>query len=254
MNRPIVRMIPLSSFVFMLLSLTFIVSHANCSDPPLVFSPSSINIAPSLDDSQTEFIVRATNSTDRVLDIIEYKGGCGCIVFSANKRLLNPGESVDVNVVFDFKDYTGPQRRTLSIITKSASDGESVKSSFMLTGEIPSPLLFSNKAAIWLYGSEPQSKELSVQIKEGYKISDLKVEDLKVNHFINVEQRNTPDGRSLSVIVTPTTTKIEEVSPVEKANLQVPYVVKYKTMNGKERYERFWVLLAKKPTPKPVSE
>jgi len=237
----------LNTIMMLCLSANFLMPRSWAVEPQLSFAPSVVEINPTIDETSSVFTVRATNVTNRTIDIKEFKGGCGCISFECAVQSLEPGDSTDVLVVFDFKDFTGPQKRTLSVITQSPSDSEVTKNSFSMKGEIPTALKFSKKAAIWLYGESPAAKELTVSVKDELTISDLTIEDLNINHFITVVQSPSQDGRSLLIRVTPTTTNIEEVSPVEKSNLQVPYVVKYKTNTGKERYERFWVLLAKKP-------
>jgi hypothetical protein len=231
-------------------------------ESPLLVTPAVTQMSPTIDQTTYAFVVSAKNTSNRTLDISEFKGGCGCITFSSNATTLAPGDSADISVVFDFRDFIGPQKRTLSIMTKSADDKEAVKNSFQLVGDIPSAIQFSKKAAIWLYGEKVSTKELAISVKPDYTISGLHVEDMKLNHFVTVEQALSDDGRLLTVRVTPTTTNIDDVSPTEKVNLQVPYVVKYNTQNGTTRYERFWVLLAKRPelkdapasTPKPATQ
>lgn len=219
----------------------------NSAEPHLAIEPSVVQMSPTIDETSFSFEVTGTNISDRTIDVVQYKGGCGCISFASTTRSLAPGGTMNVTVIFDFKDFIGPQKRTLSIMTASADGAEPVKNSFQLVGDIPTALQFSKKAAIWLYGEKVTTKEISIAVKPDYKISDLCIEDVKLNHFIEVDQSLSDDGRHLTVRVTPTTTNLDEVSPTEKANLQIPYVVKYKTQNGTVRYERFWVLLAKRP-------
>lgn len=214
---------------------------------PLRFNPPVVEIRPTIDETSVSFPVQATNASPRTIDITEFRGGCGCITFTSPKRTLEPGASADVLVVFDFKDYVGAQKRTLSIMTTSADDPQPVKSGFQLVGTIPTAISFTKKAAIWLYGEPATAKEITVTANPEYVISELRVEDPKVNHFIGIEQTLSDDGRQLRVRVAPTTTSIEDVSPTARANLQVPYVVKYKTQKGTARYERFWALLVKRP-------
>lgn len=220
---------------------------ANAAEPHLAIEPAVIQMSPTIDETNFSFEVTGTNISDRTIDIVRYKGGCGCISFASATTSLAPGETMNVAVIFDFKDFIGQQKRTLSIMTAAADSPEPVQNSFQLVGDIPTALQFSRKAAIWLYGEKVTTKEISVAVKPDYIISDLRIEDVQLNHFINVEQSLSEDGRHLSVRVTPTTTSLDEVSPTEKANLQIPYVVKYTTQNGTVRYERFWVLLAKRP-------
>jgi hypothetical protein len=223
-------------------------------DISLQITPPVVQMNPDIDQTTFSFAVKAKNITNRTVDISEFKGGCGCIIFSSSASSLAPEETADISVVFDFKDFIGPQKRTLSIMTKTADAKDAVKNSFQLVGDIPSAIQFTKKAAIWLYGEKVPTKELTISVKPDYAVSGLHVEDVKLNHFVTVEQSLSDDGRLLTVRVTPTTT--------EKANLQVPYVVKHKTQNGTTRYERFWVLLAKRPelkdapapTPQPATQ
>ena len=228
---------------------------ATCADPQLKFTPEVMEIKPSIDDVVGSYLFQAKNINSKPIVIKEFKGGCGCLSFKSSLSVLEPGQSADVTVIFDFKDYTGPQKRNMTLLTQSSDDQEPVKNVFQITGEIPSAILFSKKAAIWLYGENPIAKNIEVSVVNGYEITDLHVEDVKLNRFILVEQVWNKDKKILQISIVPLTTDMNEISPTEKVNLQIPYVVKYKTKAGVDKYERLWVLVAKKPQPsEPVNK
>ena len=228
---------------------------ATCADPQLEIAPAVMEIKPSIDDVVGSYQFHAKNINTKSIVIKEFKGGCGCMSFKSSLSVLEPGQSADVTVIFDFKDYTGPQQRNMALLTQSSDDHEPVKNAFQITGEIPSAIHFSKKAAVWLYGEKPITKNIEISVVSGYEITDLHVEDVNLNHFIRVEQVWSEEKKILQISIAPVTTDMNEVSPTEKQTLQIPYVIKYKTKAGVNKYERLWVLIAKRPQPsEPVNK
>ena len=140
------------------------------ADAQLQFNPTSILIQPKIDEVSGTYICKVTNTTHAPVVITDVKGGCGCIRHLLGSKMLAAGASTDLTIMFDFGDYVGLQKRKIVIITKSEGQEQAIRNELPMTGEILTPLSFSSKAAIWLYGDRSSEKEIKIQIKKGSSV------------------------------------------------------------------------------------
>lgn len=78
-----------------------------------------------------------TNAGDEDLTISQVKPACGCTVTELSKKVLPPGESVDLNVQVTLKGMKGHQ---LKQITVESNDPQKPKLVLALRGEATSPI------------------------------------------------------------------------------------------------------------------
>ena len=214
---------------------------------PLQFSPPELAITPAIDDNSGIYIFRIANISQQPQTITEFKGGCSCFGHELKVTELAPGASTELTVTLDFEDSVGPLKRKIAVMTKSKEDKEPVRNEVVISGVIPTPLTFSQKSAIWMYGDEPIPKTVTVAVQPDVALHDLKVENPTANPFVTLTTAPSTDGRGLVITVQPTSTDIAVVSPSERATVHVGYIISYAFPSGKRRYEKLWVLLAKRP-------
>ena len=214
---------------------------------PLQISPAELTITPAIEDTSGIYIFRVANNSQLSQTIAEFKGGCSCVGHGLKVTELAPGASTDLTVTLDFEDSVGPLKRKIALMTNSKDDKEPVRNEVVISGVIPTPLTFSQKSAIWMYGDEPIPKTVTVVVQPDVELHDLKVENPTVNPFITLTTAPSMDGRGLVITVQPTSTDIAVVSPSERATVHVGYIVSYAFPSGKRRYEKLWILLAKRP-------
>ena len=235
-----------------LITLLLLITACACAETtqPIKFDPPALTINPLIDDTSGIYLFRLTNISKDPQTIIEFKGGCSCVGHDLKVTELAPGASTDLTVTLDFEDSVGPLKRKIALMTKSNEDKvdkEPVRNEVVISGVIPTPLTFSQKSAIWMYGDEPIQKTVTVAVQPDVALHDLKVENPTANPFVTLITAPSTDGRGLVITVQPTSTDIAVVSPSERATVHVGYIVSYAFPSGKRRYEKLWVLLAKRP-------
>ena len=101
----------------------------------------------SVDDSSHDFgfvmegtfvrhVVVLANTGDETLQILRIRTGCGCTTVALATKSLAPGESVELEVVFDTAGYGG--REVSKSIYIESSDPLTPKTSIRITGEVGS--------------------------------------------------------------------------------------------------------------------
>ena len=74
------------------------------------------------------------NKGDELLKIHGVSSSCGCTTFKLKKRMLNPGEEVDLNFIVDTRGKLGMVEKT---ITFHSNTGESPKDEIVIFHALP---------------------------------------------------------------------------------------------------------------------
>ena len=74
-----------------------------------------------------------TNSGKSDLEIRKVKASCGCTAVQPEKRIITPGESVNIKTVFNSAGKVGNQNKTVTIIT---NDPKKSKMILWVKGEV----------------------------------------------------------------------------------------------------------------------
>jgi hypothetical protein len=62
-----------------------------------------------------EFVLQNKGKSNLIIRTT--KSSCGCTAISSKENLILPGKSTSIKVIFDSKDKTGTQDKTVTIIT-----------------------------------------------------------------------------------------------------------------------------------------
>ena len=96
-----------------------------------------------------------TNTGDKKETIADVRISCGCLSINPYKTEYAPGETGRLVVVFDFKNRTGKQNKTLMIET---GNGKVVELS--LSAEIPLSYQIEPRLIVWKKGDTTESKTI----------------------------------------------------------------------------------------------
>lgn len=123
-----------------------LVVSANIEEDFSSLSPEALANAPAIGVNNTEFnfgkikqgekvehVYILTNSGKTDLHIRKVKASCGCTAVQPAKRVIAPGESVDIKTVFNSAGKTGNQNKTVTIIT---NDPKKSKLILWVKGEV----------------------------------------------------------------------------------------------------------------------
>ena len=123
-----------------------LVVSANIEEDFSALSPEEMANAPVISVNNTEFnfgkikqgekvehVYVLTNSGKSELHIRKVKASCGCTAVQPEKRIIAPGESVDITTVFNSAGKTGNQNKTVTIIT---NDPKKSKLILWVKGEV----------------------------------------------------------------------------------------------------------------------
>jgi len=123
-----------------------LVISANIEEDFSKLSPEALAKAPVINVDNTEFkfgkikqgekvehTYVVTNSGQSDLHIRKVKASCGCTAVQPAKKVIAPGESVDIKTVFNSAGKTGNQNKTVTIIT---NDPKKSKMILWVKGEV----------------------------------------------------------------------------------------------------------------------
>lgn len=87
------------------------------------------------------------NTSPQAVEVIRVKATCDCLTAALGKRTIRPGERFPIDAYLNFKDESGPQRRTLHVVYRPAgtSDADAPPNvlALHLIGTILTPILRS---------------------------------------------------------------------------------------------------------------
>jgi hypothetical protein len=106
-----------------------------------------------------EAVFRFTNTGDKTVTISDTHASCGCTVPVLEKREYAPGEHGEIRVVYTYGEVTGPQQKTLTVLT-----AEPDAQTHVLTLDVNIPALWEvqPKFVKWERGEEPAAKSVRI--------------------------------------------------------------------------------------------
>ncbi|MCM8800551.1 MAG: DUF1573 domain-containing protein [Candidatus Omnitrophica bacterium] len=96
------------------LSLTFAQEKNNQEEDPFLWDFGKIKEGEIVKHT---FILN--NDSDKILTISEVNTSCGCTVSQLEKKVINPGESINLEVSFNSRGYSGIVRQFIYVHTDS---------------------------------------------------------------------------------------------------------------------------------------
>ncbi len=142
-----------------------------------------------------------SNPEDRAITVTHLNPSCGCTTASLEKKTYARGEKGTIDVLFDARNRTGVQEKTVQVFTDAGQ--QPVILTFRVT--IPAWLEIAPSQLAWVVGEESNAKEAVVTVQPGVK---LRSDSLKVDGS-GMEASITPeaDGRRYRLTVKPVSTK-----------------------------------------------
>lgn len=161
-------------------------------------------------DESIEATYPFTNSGDSTVTIIETSASCGCTIPSLEKKVYEPGESGELNAVFDIGSRQGKQRKVITVV---AEDSNGTKDTYELKLEvdIPVPVTLSPRVRFWKAASEATTQNIEVSFHEKFPmiLSDLKPKDAGQPSQFEYEIETVTEGLKYIVKLTPKTPDVK---------------------------------------------
>ena len=107
-----------------------------------------------------------SNPDPAPITIFDFKPSCGCTVAVLDKRTYGPGEKGALTVLFDTRDLSGVQEKTIEVFTDDAKK----PTTLTLRITIPPWLEVSPRLLWWSVGEAAVAKEAIVSLSSGTKV------------------------------------------------------------------------------------
>ncbi len=113
-----------------------------------------------------------TNTGTAPVEIINMRATCGCTVPELEKRVYEPGESGEIDVVFTYGSRTGEQQLRVSVFT----DEQAAATQLQLLVNIPQMVELSPRIVYWRRGEpmEPRTVRIKVATEHGIAIMQVR--------------------------------------------------------------------------------
>jgi len=135
----------------------------------LTFDATTLDIPAEAGASKATATFTFTNTDEDTVTITSTKSSCGCTVPELEKKTYAPGEAGSLKAVFTFGDRVGEQVKHITVVTDQADEeGNAETHRLTLKTTIPVALKLTPKVLFWRKGDTPTSKEISLQIGEGF--------------------------------------------------------------------------------------
>lgn len=89
----------------------------NGSSPAMTFNEEKHDFGKVTQGEKVSYAFRFKNTGGSDLVISSAQGSCGCTVPSYPKTAIKPGETAEVNIVFDSADKSGIVQKTVTLVT-----------------------------------------------------------------------------------------------------------------------------------------
>lgn len=184
-------------YVSLYLVYLFPTSNAFCASlgaPKISTSDSTYNFGSVSEGSKVEhtFLIKNTGNAD--LHIKQIITSCGCTVADVAKKILKPGESTNLKVVFRTSGFSGDLSKMVHVYSNSLGSSEKV---FVIKGNvitgvkvIPSRLSYGVK---WYKNIKDMQayEDVVVETQEGIKISD----SYRMSKYLDAKVLEKSDNR-----------------------------------------------------------
>lgn len=93
-------------------------------EPVMTFEEKEFDFGVIKEGEKVEHVFTFKNTGESDLVITDAKGSCGCTVPDYKKEPIKPGETSTMKVTFDSTGKPGPQQKTVTIATNTATGSE----------------------------------------------------------------------------------------------------------------------------------
>lgn len=161
----------------------------------LTFPQTEIALQAAVDDTQARVSYAFTNEGDQTVVIEKMESTCGCTTPALKDKEIEPGESGEITVVFDFGSRRGSQHKTVTVHT---SDGTH---RLQLRVEIPEAITISPRVLRWSLEGDRQPQAIRCTLLDATKqqFGDIRIQ----GEGFTLEVRE-PETGVRELVVTPT--------------------------------------------------
>ncbi|HEY0790869.1 MAG TPA: DUF1573 domain-containing protein [Chthoniobacterales bacterium] len=149
-------------------------------------------------DQFVEVTYRFTNTGAYPVTIDEVQPSCGCTTVRLAKKEYVPGESGEMAARFDFAGRTGPQEKSILVVTKDTINQPVI---LKLLVTIPGAVKIEPEVVFWRVDEEPKPKVIRVTVTEGFPANIVSI--TSNNPEMRVGLKEVTPGKEVEVTVTP---------------------------------------------------
>lgn len=166
-----------------------------------------LDVYPLQVEAKTAF--HCTNTGAEPIDILSIQTSCGCLKAAANTNRIAPGESESIDVVFDFRDKTGPQRKAVAV---RSSDAPAKPTVLYLEANIPEVYTFDTERLEWPLNGKLELKVCRMvnRLKEPVRLISVS----SSSEQFAVELKPVREGFEYEVLVHPVESSIPGLAVV----------------------------------------
>lgn len=142
-----------------------------------------------------------SNPESRPITVLHVNASCGCTTATLEKKTYAPGEKGQIDVVFDARNLSGVQEKTIQVFT----DDSPKPTVLTVRVTIPTWAEISPRLLWWSVGEEGKPKEAVIRLHPGAKLrgESIRVDGAAMTASLTAEE----DGRRYRLVVQPASTK-----------------------------------------------
>jgi hypothetical protein len=165
--------------------------------------------APSPLATQVVAKYRFTNIGNSVVTIKDVRTSCGCTTAVPKKWDYAPGESGEIEAIYQLAGHVGHHEKWIFVSTSSAPGDPML---LRLIVDIPTALTIEPEFVIWTVGGQPEPKTIRITVADQFPAKIISVQ--ADNPAVKLELREVRPGKELEVKVTPASTSKSESATV----------------------------------------
>jgi len=213
-------------YYFTIISILFFAPSVAFAD--LQFDHKEIEIKAKVSDEVVTFLFPFKNVGKESVSIIDVNLTCSCLSAKTNRGSYGPGEGGHLEAVFSIGSFTGIQRKSMTVISRS-KDGEQVRDSLLAILTIPDVVTIEPELIKWKVGEDPTVKTFTLKVPH---VDPIKITNVScTREGFDVSVLTKKEGREYQITIKPQNTskpmlgmlKIETDSKLKKHSRKLAF-------------------------------
>lgn len=193
----------------------------------LVWENPVVELHPPVSAETTVAHFKYKNTGDKPVKITVVRPSCGCTTAQPPAEAIAPGAGGEINATFHIGDRSGPQTKTVRVLTDAPDDQGVI---LTLHADVPKVLEVKPSFLFWPKTEALGPKKIEVELGGDYPVSKLDV--TSTDPDVKTAVKSLPGKKGFEITVTPpagnrpinASLKIDPHFPKEKPKLYSAYV------------------------------
>lgn len=166
----------------------------------LEFPTTRLTYEAGINQASQKAVFPFTNTGEAAITITKIGTSCGCTTAELEKKTYAPGESGEIEAVFDFGARRGLQKKTVTVNT---DDPDTPYTQLFIEVDIPERYTVDPRVLQWYMGNPREPKSTRIEIHEELAVDTVEVEPVEDGDRFETRVERLERGHGFAVVMIP---------------------------------------------------